>query len=117
MQSAKRFQSISRKHATIDLDQDGLCTITDHGSLNGTKRNDEPLKPNRPYELRPGDTVQLGEELNGIYSVCSVSQAKNHGSVDCSDTTDTRVRIDFIFYIYFCCPHFIQLLKLLNLII
>ncbi|CAH8871697.1 unnamed protein product [Trichobilharzia szidati] len=53
--------TISRKHATLELDENGICTITDLDSLNGTKRNDLQLKSRRSYELRNGDSLHFGE--------------------------------------------------------
>ena len=43
------LQSLSRKHATIKADLDGLCTITDLGSSNGTWKGSFKLKPNLQY--------------------------------------------------------------------
>ncbi|CAH8601155.1 unnamed protein product [Schistosoma mattheei] len=54
---------LSREHAIFELDENYICTITDLGSLNGTKRNDLHLKPKINYELRDGDCLYFG----GIY--------------------------------------------------
>ncbi|TNN19994.1 histidine kinase [Schistosoma japonicum] len=52
---------LSRKHAIFELDENYICTVTDLGSLNGTKRNDLYLKPKISYELRDGDYLYFGE--------------------------------------------------------
>uniref|UniRef100_A0A3Q0KLT3 Mediator of DNA damage checkpoint protein 1 n=1 Tax=Schistosoma mansoni TaxID=6183 RepID=A0A3Q0KLT3_SCHMA len=54
---------LSREHAVFELDENYICTVTDLGSLNGTKRNDLHLKPKISYELRDGDCLYFG----GIY--------------------------------------------------
>ncbi|KAF8564669.1 hypothetical protein P879_07025 [Paragonimus westermani] len=59
--------SLSRKHARFELDNNGICTVMDLGSLNGTWRNDLLLKPNVRYELRPGDRIQVGS-VKGVFN-------------------------------------------------
>ena len=54
--------SISGRHCTIQQDGDSF-KITDHSSV-GTLLNDNPLQPNLPEELRPGDVVVLGDLFN-----------------------------------------------------
>ncbi|KAH8862682.1 histidine kinase [Schistosoma japonicum] len=52
---------IKSSHAIFELDENYICTVTDLGSLNGTKRNDLYLKPKISYELRDGDYLYFGE--------------------------------------------------------
>jgi eukaryotic-like serine/threonine-protein kinase len=50
----------SRNHASID--RNGTAYIlTDLGSTNGTTLNGAPLQPQRPYPLKPGDRIRIGE--------------------------------------------------------
>ncbi|KAG5444250.1 Mediator of DNA damage checkpoint protein 1 [Clonorchis sinensis] len=63
--------SLSRMHASIEVDENDLCMLTDLGSLNGSKRNGMALKPKVGYELRPGDRVQFGN-LIGIIHLSSM---------------------------------------------
>lgn len=50
---------ISRVHLVIWL-QDGQIWIEDQDSKNGTRVNDVPVPPDRPYPVQEGDTLQLG---------------------------------------------------------
>ncbi|MEU0869764.1 FHA domain-containing protein [Nocardia brasiliensis] len=52
---------VSRAHATLHLDVDGL-TVTDLGSTNGTSVNgsDDRIPPRVPVRLRSGDRIHLG---------------------------------------------------------
>jgi serine/threonine protein kinase len=50
----------SRRHAIIQRDGSKYIVI-DLGSVNGTTVNNLPLTPHRPYVLRPGDRIRIGE--------------------------------------------------------
>jgi FHA domain-containing protein len=52
---------VSRSHARLHIDEDGL-TITDLGSTNGTSLNgsDDLIPPRVPVPLRSGDRVHVG---------------------------------------------------------
>ena len=50
---------ISRRHAELRLDPDGLL-ITDLNSTNGTFVNGERLGADRPYLLRNGAEINIG---------------------------------------------------------
>jgi pSer/pThr/pTyr-binding forkhead associated (FHA) protein len=52
-------QGVSRIHAEIRLEQDGLFVI-DLDSVNGTLINGEPLQPQEPTKIHHGDLLQLG---------------------------------------------------------
>ena len=60
--------SISRKHAKVDLN-DGVFTICDLGSTNGTYLNGSKLPENRFFALKNGDSVKLANEPF-IFEVC-----------------------------------------------
>jgi transcriptional regulator with PAS, ATPase and Fis domain len=49
---------VSRRHARLRVDA-GNCVIEDLGSHNGT-RVGEPLAPNKPHALQPGDAIGIG---------------------------------------------------------
>jgi hypothetical protein len=51
--------AVSRHHAVFQLQEDTLA-ITDLRSTNGTRVNDQPLEPEVPVTLSPGDTIQVG---------------------------------------------------------
>lgn len=51
--------SISRKHALLTVDGDSI-TITDLGSMNGSRVRERSLKANQPANLAPGESFELG---------------------------------------------------------
>jgi diguanylate cyclase (GGDEF)-like protein len=52
--------SVSRHHALIRLNPDGLITLTDLGSTNGTFLNGHRIDPDLPVPLSDGDRVRIG---------------------------------------------------------
>ncbi len=52
-------QGVSRIHAEIRLDPDGI-RIIDLESINGTLINGDKLDPQSPHPIRHGDIIQLG---------------------------------------------------------
>jgi len=53
-------QGVSRLHAAIEIDDSGFF-ITDLGSSNGTRINNEKLVPLRPHGVQHGDVITLGK--------------------------------------------------------
>ncbi len=51
---------VSRLHASLSLSQ-GQVSVTDLGSANGTRLNNQKIPPHKPYQLKHGDTVALGK--------------------------------------------------------
>lgn len=49
---------ISRSHARLTLDRNGVCTIEDRGSTNGTFVNGQRIST--PHVLSEGDRIELG---------------------------------------------------------
>jgi FHA domain len=58
------YADVSRNHATIRIAQ-GMMTLTDENSLNGTFLNERRVAPQRAQILQSGDTLRFG--LYGIY--------------------------------------------------
>lgn len=52
-------QGVSRLHASIKIVPQGI-QITDLGSSNGTRINNERLNPHKQYPLNHGDVIALG---------------------------------------------------------
>ena len=55
--------SVSRHHAAIDADAQGVVRVTDLGSTNGTFLNGRRLRAHTPFRLKDGDRVQLGSSV------------------------------------------------------
>ncbi len=57
---------VSRTHASIRL-QDKLLNLSDRGSSNGTFLNGTRLVAHRPYPIKDGDEIRLGQMVLKIY--------------------------------------------------
>ena len=55
--------TVSRRHATLRITSSGRLHVVDHGSSNGTFKNDRRIEPNIPVELDDGDTVSFSTRL------------------------------------------------------
>jgi pSer/pThr/pTyr-binding forkhead associated (FHA) protein len=61
---------ISRRHAELELkvnkwtEEKHTVFIKDTGSMHGTSVNGQKLVPTRPFQLKEGDTIRLGESVN-----------------------------------------------------
>jgi hypothetical protein len=60
-----RFDNVSRRHATVNVDDAGRATIRDEGSTNGTFVNDDRATPGTEVRLVDGDRVRLGADVTG----------------------------------------------------
>ena len=54
-------RAVSRPHAEISLGEDGLWTVTDLGSANGTVVNGMPIQAETPTALQDGAVITMGE--------------------------------------------------------
>lgn len=57
---------VSRTHASIRL-QDKQLNLSDRGSSNGTFLNGTRLVAHRPYPIKDGDEIRLGQMVLKIY--------------------------------------------------
>jgi DNA-directed RNA polymerase subunit RPC12/RpoP len=60
-----RFDNVSRRHATVTVDDSGRATIRDEGSTNGTFVNEERLPSGAEVRLVDADRVRLGADVTG----------------------------------------------------
>jgi hypothetical protein len=60
-----QFDNISRRHATVTVDDAGYATIRDEQSTNGTFVNGDRVLPGTAVRLADGDTVRLGADVSG----------------------------------------------------
>ncbi len=59
-------KGVSRQHAAL-LAGDGMLSLVDKGSSNGTYLNGQRLNPDQPRIIRDGDEVRLGRLVCYIY--------------------------------------------------
>lgn len=58
-------ENVSRRHATITVDDHGRATIRDEQSTNGTFVNGDRLPPDIDVRIVDGDMVRLAADVNG----------------------------------------------------
>ncbi len=68
---------ISRNHATLSRDHEGIWTLMDLGSSNGTFVNGHKIRPWRKFEVEPGDELQLGRTKCDLFPVSLEEQRNN----------------------------------------
>ena len=59
-----RYENVSRRHATVTVDDAGHATIRDENSTNGTYVNGDRVLPGIAVRLADGDTVRLGADVS-----------------------------------------------------
>lgn len=64
-----RFDNVSRRHATVQVDDSGHATIRDENSTNGTYVNDDRVLPGTDVRLVDGDRVRLAADVTGNVSL------------------------------------------------
>ncbi|HLI41197.1 MAG TPA: FHA domain-containing protein [Streptosporangiaceae bacterium] len=64
-----RFDNVSRRHATVKVDDFGHATIRDENSTNGTYVNDDRVLPGTEVRLVDGDRVRLAADVTGSVSL------------------------------------------------
>ncbi len=60
-----QFENVSRRHATVTVDDSGHATIRDERSTNGTYVNGDRVLPGTTVRLADGDTVRFGADVTG----------------------------------------------------
>ncbi|HZE34651.1 MAG TPA: FHA domain-containing protein, partial [Actinoallomurus sp.] len=60
-----RFDNVSRRHATLGIDNSGQPWVRDERSTNGTFVNDRRLQPGEQTSLRDGDSIRLAADARG----------------------------------------------------
>jgi hypothetical protein len=66
-----RFDNVSRRHATIQVDDSGHASIRDENSTNGTFVNDDRVLAGSDVRLVDGDRVRLAADVTGDVSLPS----------------------------------------------
>jgi hypothetical protein len=60
-----QFENVSRRHATVTVDDSGHATIRDEHSTNGTYVNGDRVLPGTTVRLADGDSVRFGADVTG----------------------------------------------------
>ena len=63
------FDNVSRRHATVQVDDSGHASIKDENSTNGTYVNDDRVLPGAEVRLVDGDRVRLAADVSGDVSL------------------------------------------------
>ena len=63
------FENVSRRHATVIVDDSGHATIRDEHSTNGTFVNGDRVLPGTGVRLADGDTVRLAGDVSAEVSL------------------------------------------------
>jgi pSer/pThr/pTyr-binding forkhead associated (FHA) protein len=58
------FENVSRRHATVTMDDSGYATIRDENSTNGTFVNGDRVLPGIAVRLADGDLVRLAGDVS-----------------------------------------------------
>jgi len=58
-----RYENVSRRHATVTMDDDGHASIRDENSTNGTFVNGDRVLPGVGVRLADGDVVRLAADV------------------------------------------------------
>jgi DNA-directed RNA polymerase subunit RPC12/RpoP len=64
-----RYDNVSRRHATVQVDDWGHASIRDENSTNGTFVNDDRVLPGAEVRLVDGDRVRLAADVTGDVSL------------------------------------------------
>ena len=64
-----QYDNVSRRHATVMVDDGGRATIRDEGSTNGTFVNGERVHPGNEVRLVDGDQIRLAADVTGDVSL------------------------------------------------
>jgi pSer/pThr/pTyr-binding forkhead associated (FHA) protein len=67
------YDNVSRRHATVGMDEAGRAWIRDDESANGTFVNVSEITPKVPHPLRDGDSVRLAADLTAKSQIIYLS--------------------------------------------
>ena len=64
-----QYDNVSRRHATVMVDDGGRASIRDEGSTNGTFVNGDRVLPGTEVRLVDGDRIRLAADVTGDVSL------------------------------------------------
>ena len=72
--------AVSRKHCQLSWDEDGFVRARDLDSKNGTFVGDQPVRPDRPLRIPPGELLTVGPVTFRVdYAIQEPEDASNGG--------------------------------------
>jgi hypothetical protein len=69
-----RFENVSRRHATISVDDAGHAIVRDENSTNGTWVNGDRVLPGVDVRLADGDSLRLAADITAAVSLPTQQQ-------------------------------------------
>ena len=81
---------MSRKHATVIVDDAGHATIRDEHSTNGTYVNGDRVLPGTAVRLADGDLVRLAGDVSGRGICCPGRSPTRHVAVGRALSRESR---------------------------
>ena len=92
---------VSRRHAAIRSPDESHLDIWDLGSSNGTFLNGQRLNAHRPYRLRDGDRLRLGQMIIRIFfqppDESAINATGEHEAVDTPDPEEQVPVVEPVF--------------------
>ena len=92
---------VSRRHAAIRSADESHLDIWDLGSSNGTFLNGQRLNAHRPYRLRDGDRLRLGQMIIRIFfqppDEAAINATGEHEAVDTPDPEEQVPVVEPVF--------------------
>jgi transcriptional regulator with GAF, ATPase, and Fis domain len=86
-------ESLSRRHASFHVQDDGAIEVEDLGSVNGTRVGGRPLAPNERASVGPGDVVMFGTLVTVLQAV-SARPAAAGAAPSSTVMTSTMTRLE-----------------------
>ncbi len=74
--------AVSREHFKLTRQPNGICTVTDLSSTNGTLLNNRRLLPNIPTEIQPGVILQVGKTRFELIEIYQTGQARRGSELE-----------------------------------
>lgn len=87
--------SISRQHLRFTCQPDGICTVTDLGSTNGSYLDGKRMLPNVAVEIKPGSALRIGKttfEATLDYAASRAARAQRAAQAEHYDTETLSIR-------------------------
>jgi hypothetical protein len=69
----RRFDDVSRRHATLRVDAEGHAFVRDEYSTNWTVRNGARIVPGDERPLHDGDRLRFGSSVGGVVRLVTVA--------------------------------------------